>query len=266
MTVVFEGYLTSEADELFVDEIFKSISSTLLPTNTINPTTIILTEMGQASALISSHSQDSNTALTTDTPNVTPTITEDYMTVAITNSFKADLSLSLGSNVGAPSAIGNPPAALFPEASLTQYVFPTGWAGRIYVGPNTNPDGSKIEGSYTGPPDIDVSYVDGYSVPITCSSEDVPVSGCNIDLFNQEGIFCANQVVGPVCLNSAQNSPQGPAPLFFAACAGAAYTFPKDDRANQGNLRSNLVSCCIGTSCAAPSRQKAVVQDKVKRI
>ena len=175
--------------------------------------------------------------------------------MAITNVYGTQLSLSFGANAGGPSAVGNPEPTALANAASTQYSFPTGWAGRINVGPNLNPNGSKIEGSYTGPPDIDVSYVDGYSVPITCSSGGTAVSGCNIDLFMQQGIICTTQVDGPVCLNSAQNLPEGPAPPFFAACAGAAYTYPKDDGANVSNLGSNLVSCCIGTSCEAPSRQ-----------
>ena len=51
--VVFKGYLTSKANEIFVDKIFKLIISTLLSINTINPTTIIFTEMGQINTLIS---------------------------------------------------------------------------------------------------------------------------------------------------------------------------------------------------------------------
>jgi len=179
----------------------------------------------------------------------------DDMTIAITNTYGKCLSLSFASNAGGPSPVGNPSATTLPDNAFTQYAFPTGWAGRIYVGSNLNPDGSKIEGSYTGPPDIDVSYVDGYSVPITCSSEGTAVSGCNIDLFKQPGIPCNNQVDGPVCLNSAQNIANGPAPPFFAACAGAAYTYPNDNDANVSNLKSNLVTCCVGTSCKAPSRQ-----------
>ncbi|MCJ1386319.1 hypothetical protein MMC17_009445 [Xylographa soralifera] len=177
------------------------------------------------------------------------------MTIGVTNVYGTQLSLSFGSNVGAPSAVGDPKPTALADAASTQYSFPTGWAGRIYVGPNLNYNGSKIEGSYTGPPDIDVSYVDGYSVPITCSSEGIAVAGCNIDLFEQQGITCNTQVDGPVCLNPAQDIPMGPAPPFFAACAGAAYTYPKDDGANVSNLGSNLVSCCVGTSCEAPSRQ-----------
>lgn len=92
-------------------------------------------------------------------------------------------------------------------------------------------------------------------MPITCSSEDKPVSGCNIDLFKQRNIPCTNKVDGPVCLNPAQNIANGPAPPFFAACKGTAYPYPYDNDANVSNLKSTLVSCCISTSCKAPSRQ-----------
>ena len=178
-----------------------------------------------------------------------------HMTIAVTNRLGKDVSLSFGSNAGGPTPVGNPSPTALLDNGFTQYAFPTGWAGRICVGPNFNPNGSKIEGSYTGPPDIDVSYVDGFSVPITCSSEDTPVTGCNIDLFKQPGISCYKQVEGPVCLNPAKDIALGPAPLFFAACKGAAYTYPTDDAANVSNLKSTLVSCCIGTSCVAPMRQ-----------
>lgn len=123
------------------------------------------------------------------------------------------------------------------------------------MGPNFNLDGSKIEGSSTGPLDIDVSYVDDDSVPITYSSEGTAVSGCNIDMSKQPGIPCNDQVDGPVCLDSAQNIAKGPAPSFIAACTGAAYTYPNDNDANVSDLKSNLVSSCIGTSCKAPPRQ-----------
>jgi len=55
---------------------------------------------------------------------------------------------------------------------------------------NLNVNSSKIEGSFIVPEDttviildIDISYVDGYSVPITCSSGGITVTGCNIELF-----------------------------------------------------------------------------------
>jgi hypothetical protein len=110
-----------------------------------------------------------------------------------------------------------------------------------------------IEASNAGPqPDIDVSYVDGFSVPITCSGDTGPITGCNIDLFQQPGITCDNEIEGPTCINLARGTPTGPATCFFAACAGAAYTFPDDGTANTGC--SSYVSCCIGTSCPAPSQ------------
>ncbi len=211
----------------------------------------------------------SSTVPVTSAPDAGSTATTDgsgnYMTISMTNMYGNQLSLSFGSNAGGPSPVGNPSATILPDNASTQYAFPTGWAGRVYVGPNLNPDGSKIEGSYTtGPPDIDVSYVDGYSVPITCSSEGTAVSGCNIDLFKQPGIPCNDQVDGPVCLNSAQNIANGPAPPFFAACEGAAYTYPNDNEANVSNLKSTLVSCCIGASCQAPSRQPK--QNNTQRV
>ena len=229
-----------------------SITSTFEAENTAATTvTVNISTTVSISAL--------RTAQITSSPEAGSTTTTDgsgsYMTVAITNAYGNSLSLSFASNAGSPSPVGNPSATTLPDNAFTQYAFPTGWAGRIYVGPNLNPDGSKIEGSYTGPPDIDVSYVDGYSVPITCSSQGTAVSGCNIDLFKQPGILCNNQVDGPVCLNSAQNIANGPAPPLFAACAGAAYTYPNDNDANVSNLKSALVSCCIGTSCNAPPRQ-----------
>lgn len=184
-----------------------------------------------------------------------PNVPGSYMTIAITNTYGKYLSISLALDAGGPSPVGNPSATTLPNNAFTQFSFPTGWAGRISVGPNLNPYGSKIEGSYTGPPDIDVSYVDGYSVPITCSSEGLAIAGCNIDLFKQPDSQCEHQVDGPVCLNPARNFPDGPASPFFAACAGAAYTYPNDNEANVSNLQSNLISCCVGTSCKAPLRQ-----------
>ncbi|KAF8847360.1 hypothetical protein BDZ45DRAFT_607608 [Acephala macrosclerotiorum] len=186
--------------------------------------------------------------------------TDDEMTIAITNSYGAQVSLSFGLNAGFPSPLGDPQPTKLPDSSSTQYLYPTGWAGRVNIGPNLSPYGSKIEGSFIVPknatvaiPDIDVSYVDGYSVPITCSTQGIAITGCNIDLFKEAK--CSNQTDGPVCLNPAVNLDDGPPPSFFAPCAGAAYTFPKDNEANVNNFGSNSISCCIGTSCEAPPRQ-----------
>ena len=170
------------------------------------------------------------------------------LTIGVTNKYRAPLSLSLTSNAGAPSPINDPPAAPLSQYGSTQYLFPTGWAGRINVGPNLNPNGSKIEASFTGPPNIDVSYVDGFSVPVTCSVGDRAICGCNIDLFQQPGIYCPNRQEGPVCANTGRFTPDGPALPFFAACSGAAYTFPNDNIADV-DMGSTTATCCIGNAC-----------------
>ena len=184
----------------------------------------------------------------------------DEMTIAITNLYGAQLSLSFGLNAGFPAPLGNPQPTILPDSSSTQYIYPTRWAKRVGIGPNLNVNSSKIEGSFIVPkdttviiPDIDISYVNGYSVLITCSSGGITVTGCNIELFKLAQ--CEDQVDGPICLNAARFTPDGPPLPFFAPCVGAAYTFPDDSDANVSNLGSNLISCCIGTSCEAPPRQ-----------
>ena len=92
-------------------------------------------------------------------------------------------------------------------------------------------------------------------MPITCSSDGLSVTGYNINLFEQPNISFNNQVDGPICLNPAQNIANGPTPPFFAACAGAAYTYLNNNDANVSNLKSTLISCYISISCDAPLQQ-----------
>ena len=216
-------------------------------------------------ALAAANPCQMRTSTASEIPSTTATSKSpsDYMTISIINSYGSQMLLSFGTDWGSSVPLGNPSTAVLPVTSTTEFVFPTGWAGRIAVGPNFNSDGSKIEGSFTGPPDIDVSYVDGYSVPITCSSEGAAFTGCNIELFKQPGINCTSLVDGPLCLNSGRNLPDGPAPAFFAACIHAAYIYPNDNLANRGNLPSKAISCCIGALCPAPKLQYFIVQDPI---
>ncbi len=180
---------------------------------------------------------------------------ENYMTISMTNMYDNQLSLFFDSNANDLSSIDNPSVIILSDNVFTQYAFPTEWAERVYVGSNLNPDDSKIEGSYTSSPDIDVSYVNDYSVPITCSFEGTAVSDCNVDLFKQSSISCNDQVDDPVCLNFAQNIVNELASPFFAVCARAAYIYSNDNNVNVSNLKSILVSCCVDASCQAFSRQ-----------
>ena len=103
------------------------------------------------------------------------------LTIQVVNSFGVPLSIFYGSNAGAPTPVGNPGSGVL--TSSTQVLFPSDWAGRITIGKTYDPQGSKIEASYSSPnyvPDVDVSYVDGFSIPISCSCSGVAVTGCNI--------------------------------------------------------------------------------------
>ena len=103
------------------------------------------------------------------------------LTINIVNSYDSRLFIFYGSNAGAPTPVGNPGYGIL--ISSTRVLFPSDWAGRITIGKNYDPRGSKIEASFSPPnyvPDVDISYVDGYSVPISCSCSGVAVSGCNI--------------------------------------------------------------------------------------
>ena len=175
-------------------------------------------------------------------------------TIHITNSYGSPVSIGMGWNSDGAAPDGNPQPTVL--ASTTSYTFPTHWAGRISVGKTLSGSNSLIEGSYQGDQwtSIDVSYVDGYSVPITCSTEGNTVTGCNVELFEQK-VTCGSPVDnGAACHNTAGD--YGPTLEFFSPCAGAAYTYPKDDTATYGAVPGKEVSCCIGTSCQAPPSQK----------
>ncbi|KAL8694381.1 MAG: hypothetical protein Q9218_000947 [Villophora microphyllina] len=186
------------------------------------------------------------------------------LTLAITNSYGAPLSLWFGNNAGFPGFYGNPQPTDIPDSGSLTYNAPAGWAGRVSVGKVDHADNSKIEGSFygAGNGDIDVSYVDGYSVPITCSVDGKVVSGCNVELFDR-GCNAPDSLSagGSACHNAAQGVPDGPASSMFAPCAGAAYTFPKDDGANTGMITSTSMSCCIGVRCPASPKQRSGKRD-----
>lgn len=202
----------------------------------------------------------SETPLPTPTPTSTLAVykgNSDSFTIAITNLYGAPLSLAFGSNDYGPKPDGNPQPTVIGKASATAYTFPTGWAGRISVGKSLSGSNSLIEASFPGDQwnSVDVSYVDGYSVPIVCSNNGHAVTGCNIDLWKQ-GNACASPVDdGTACHNTAGD--YGPAIQFFKACEGAAYTYPKDDTATNGSVEGKTITCCVGTACPKPANQKS---------
>ncbi|KAL6722168.1 hypothetical protein ACLMJK_001275 [Lecanora helva] len=229
----------------------------LPPTHTPMPNGLS-TESEQGQTLSTATIPASSITPSTLAPSMTsaPPAGSAVMQIEIINHWPEPLSISYGDNEGLPGALGSPTAG--PLGTSTEVVYPTGWAGRIYLGKTVNSANSKIEGSTTGANDIDVSYVDGYSVPVTCSVAGTPVSGCNLDLYAVSG-NCTNMLgQRDVCLNPMQDVPDGPATNWFLPCQGAAYTFPNDNIANNGDTGDEKIHCCIGTKdmgCEAPERQ-----------
>ncbi|KAL8873961.1 MAG: hypothetical protein Q9174_000648 [Haloplaca sp. 1 TL-2023] len=204
--------------------------------------------------------------LITDAPTVVQKRGGD-LNIGITNSYGQPLSLSFKANAGLPGFVGNPQPTQLPTNGQASFAVPPEWAGRIYVGKTLNEDNTKIEGSWKGVGTgfFDVSLVDGYSVPITCSVGGKAIFGCNKELFDQpcQGPDHAMDD-GAVCHNAAQNIPWGPPSAFFAPCAGASYIFPKDDRATQGWATAETeMSCCVGTSCPPSMKQGSFKRDFV---
>ncbi|KAL8711868.1 MAG: hypothetical protein Q9220_003812 [cf. Caloplaca sp. 1 TL-2023] len=181
-----------------------------------------------------------------------PALNADQLTVRITNSFGFNLPISYNSNAGSPGIIGNPGAGIFGQS--TAIVVPRNFAGAIFIGKTYDPANSKIEVSFESPqgyrPGLDVSYVDGYGIPITCSCDGIPVTGCNIPLF-RTGRTCPQQGPGDrvICYNPKVNVENGPADYFFQPCQGSAFTYPADQGANAyGRCDSGNIQCCVGVS------------------
>ncbi|KAL8718493.1 MAG: hypothetical protein Q9225_004379 [Loekoesia sp. 1 TL-2023] len=178
----------------------------------------------------------------------------NQLTVKIINSFGFDLPISYNSNAGSPTIIGNPGAGIFARAQSTAVAVPRGFAGAIFIGKTYDPANSKIEVSFDAPggyrPALDVSYVDGYGVPITCSCSGIPVTGCNIPLFGA-GHTCKNQGPGDrvICYNPKKLVNDGPADDFFQPCQGAAFTYPNDLTAN-----AYLVQLLTNSTASATKR------------
>ena len=126
--------------------------------------------------------------LATRPPHIKPNPTfigGQNLIINIVNSYDTPLFIFYSSNKGVPTPVGNPGYGIL--ASSTRVLFPSNWAGRITIGKNYDPRGSKIEASFSPPnyvPDVDISYIDGYSVPISCSCSGVTVSGCNIRMLS----------------------------------------------------------------------------------
>lgn len=195
-------------------------------------------------------------------PTTGPTLEySGYMTLSIVNKYRPGLPMALTSDFAAPSAIGKPkPAAL---GNSNKVLFPSGWSGLMDIARIMDKSSSKIEASYSKSVHVDVSYVDGYTVPITCSCGEKVIAGCNVELFNAIGA-CPDEGPGPTYYKPSAFLDDGPAHPFFAPCKAASYTYPKDDQATRGCAKS-LIECCVGAECPAnPNQPNEILKAKLK--
>ncbi|KAL2058368.1 hypothetical protein ABVK25_001096 [Lepraria finkii] len=158
-------------------------------------------------------------------PTTGPTLEySGYMTLSIVNKYRPGLPMALTSDFAAPSASGKPkPAAL---GNSNKVLFPSGWSGLMDIARIMDKSSSKIEASYSKSVHVDVSYVDSYTVPITCYCGEKVITGCNVELFNAIGA-CPDEGPGPICYKPSAFLDNGPAHPFFAPSKAASYTYPR---------------------------------------
>ncbi|KAL8365320.1 hypothetical protein RB595_004225 [Gaeumannomyces hyphopodioides] len=187
------------------------------------------------------------------------------VTWRITNKLGAPVSTVHARNAGAPGAIsGNVNPGTLANGAVGSFAVPTGWAGNVAVvqhgkGRAVVGDESLIEGSFVvqkgmGPAAriaLDISYVNGHSVAIVCSCEGKVVAGCNKNLWTLNSCPADNRVGS--CKNPTRSNGATSPTKLFAPCRGAAYTYPKDDKAtSNGICTSGIINCCIGSGSNCP--------------
>ncbi|KAH8691612.1 hypothetical protein BGW36DRAFT_432160 [Talaromyces proteolyticus] len=207
-----------------------------------------------------------NTTTTTTITTTSGSYPPEFVTITVINSYGSDITTSHSIATGAPTPIsGDVSTGTMTNGETAAFAVPTGWIGNIAVNDAkyaTSGDDSLIEANFVIPymgtvavVDVDISYVDGFSVPIVCSCNDVVVTGCTLDLFSLS--TCPNNDGQNACVNPLRaDNLATSASDFFAPCAGMAYTFPNDSAANSmGACQTGQITCCIGTDCPANPKQ-----------
>ncbi|KAM7200675.1 hypothetical protein V8F20_005177 [Naviculisporaceae sp. PSN 640] len=187
-------------------------------------------------------------------------------TISVVNKMGRDIMTMHALGWGAAAPIrGNTGQGVLRNGESGSIVVPPGWHGNIPIvesggGRRFQGDESQIEGSFVQQGnrgvilDINVSYVTGFSVPITCSCDVGVIGGCNKWLWDMSR--CPNDNGVGSCRNPERDT-WGPAHPFFKPCEHAAYTYAYDDEANTGNgvCGGDTVTCCVGTDCPRNPRQ-----------
>ncbi|KAI0490041.1 hypothetical protein F4859DRAFT_523835 [Xylaria cf. heliscus] len=183
--------------------------------------------------------------------------------VTLVNSHTTAITTEHGQNENSPTAFHDG-GSIVGANSTAIFAVPTNWAGRVAVAEAEIPirdRASLLEGSFLvqGGGDaqiaLDVSYVDGFTVPIVCTCENRTSLGCNLNLLET----CPGEyrVDAGTCMNPLRDGGD-PTNNIFKACAALAYTFPTDDKATTMGIEGceKSILCCVGTACAPNPRQE----------
>ena len=227
-----------------------------VPPSFIETTTLAAEPATTAVEIVTTHI----TAFVTVAPTAGTMPLSTAMAMTLVNHLDEDLVLSF--KVGRDtnqhdfeSAFGHPGVVALPTGQHAVYSFPAKWDGIIEVGYEENVDNSLIEGNtFNERIDVDVSFVQGFSVPIVCSNDGVVVTGCNKQLFAYGTCPPADMRGTRVCHNSAREPDAARAGPFFTPCQSAAITFPTDG----GNFNGvpsapRDIVCCIGNETVCPA-------------
>ncbi|KAK4168252.1 hypothetical protein QBC43DRAFT_341537 [Cladorrhinum sp. PSN259] len=157
----------------------------------------------------------------------------DIFTFAYTNLAGVDLTTTHDKIPDAPTPIGGMPGpGIMKKGATASILAPTAWAG-------------KIPWPYGV---VDVSYVDGYTLPIICKcrAAGVFMGGCIDPKLWQQSLPCPSNNGQGACKNPHRGTDATEAHRWFAPCAGRAYTFDGDNTATHNGLcQSGTVDCEI---------------------
>ncbi|KAK4446045.1 hypothetical protein QBC34DRAFT_383720 [Podospora aff. communis PSN243] len=184
------------------------------------------------------------------------------ITIKLVNSAGVDLTTSVNHNVGSPGFItGDPASGTLAKSATATMIAPTGWGGQIAfnkAGKKIQGDEGVVEGSFGiqenvtkefAVLDIDVSFVNGFTLPIMCYCGDgggTYLSGCDVDLWKKG--TCPDEYDNGQgsCRNPRRDDGiQSPIP-FMKECEGRGYTYVKDHAADSnGECQKGIVTCNI---------------------
>lgn len=136
----------------------------------------------------------------------------EYMTIVVVNSHGDTITTSLDTNPGSPTPVsGGKGAGTMTNGQTASIAVPTNWIGNMAINDalwGITGDDTLIESNFVVPSggdvavgDIDVSYVDGFSVAIVCHCGGLSgpvVTGCNKNLFKLNSCPVSIQILNMI--------------------------------------------------------------------